>query len=58
MLLLARSKVVRKSIARVLTVISQNQRAALRKAYTNKVGQFFKQGSVLAWSSRHGIRHQ
>ena len=31
------SKVVRKSIARVLTVISQNQRSALRKAYTNKV---------------------
>ena len=31
------SKVVRKSIARVLTVISQSQRTALRKAYTNKV---------------------
>jgi len=33
---LSKIKVVRKSIARVLTVISQNQRAALRKAYTNK----------------------
>lgn len=31
------SKVVRKSIARVLTVISQSQRTALRNAYSNKV---------------------
>ncbi len=32
----ARSKVVRKAIARVLTVISQNQRLALRTAFKNK----------------------
>lgn len=32
-----RSKVVRKAIARVLTVISQNQRGALRTAFKNKV---------------------
>lgn len=31
------SKVVRKSIARVLTVLSQNQRAALTSAYEGKV---------------------
>jgi hypothetical protein len=31
-----RSKVVRKAIARVLTVISQNQRLALRTAFKNK----------------------
>lgn len=31
-----RSKVVRTSIARVLTVISQKQKAALREAYKNK----------------------
>ena len=32
-----RSKVVRKAIARVLTVISQTQRSALREAFKNKV---------------------
>ena len=32
------SKVVRKSIARVLTVISHNQRAALKEAFKGKVG--------------------
>ena len=31
------SKVVRKSIALVLTVISQNQKKALREAYSKKV---------------------
>jgi len=34
----ARSKVVRKSIARLLTVISQQQRSALREAFKGKVG--------------------
>ena len=33
------SKVVRKSIALVLTVISQNQKKALREAYSKKVWQ-------------------
>ena len=33
----SRSKVVRKAIARVLTVISQTQRSALREAFKNKV---------------------
>ncbi|EIE24848.1 hypothetical protein COCSUDRAFT_28397 [Coccomyxa subellipsoidea C-169] len=33
---LSKIKVVRKSIARVLTVISQNQREALRNAYAKK----------------------
>ena len=32
----SRSKIVRKSIARVLTVVSQSQRAALRGAYKGK----------------------
>ena len=32
------SKVVRKSVARVLTVISQEQKKALRDVYKNKVG--------------------
>ena len=32
------SKVVRKSVARVLTVISQEQKKALREVYKNKVG--------------------
>ena len=32
-----RSKVVRKSIARVLTVISQNQKLALRESFKGKV---------------------
>lgn len=31
------SKVVRKAVARVLTVISQEQKKALREAYKNKV---------------------
>lgn len=31
------SKVVRKSVARVLTVISQEQKKALRDVYKNKV---------------------
>lgn len=31
------SKVVRKAVARVLTVISQSQRSALREAYKGKV---------------------
>jgi large subunit ribosomal protein L35e len=30
------SKVVRKSIARVLTVVNQNQRSALKEAYAKK----------------------
>jgi len=34
--LLISSKVVRKSIAQVLTVISQKQKSALREAYKNK----------------------
>lgn len=33
---LSKIKVVRKSIARVLTVVSQSQRAALRAAYDGK----------------------
>ena len=33
---LSKIKVVRKSIARVLTVVNQNQRAALKEAYANK----------------------
>lgn len=34
------SKVVRKSIARLLTVISQQQRAALRDVFKGKVSLF------------------
>lgn len=33
---LSKIKVVRKSIARVLTVVNQNQRNALKEAYANK----------------------
>lgn len=33
---LSKIKVVRKSIARVLTVVNQNQRAALKEAYAKK----------------------
>ncbi len=33
---LSKIKVVRKSVARVLTVVNQNQRAALKEAYAKK----------------------
>ena len=47
------SKVVRKSIARVLTVISQSQRTALRNAYSNKVpsSRWAISVAVLLWAA-------
>lgn len=36
------SKVVRKSIARLLTVISQQQRAALREVFKGKVSRYVR----------------
>lgn len=45
------SKVVRKGIARVLTVVNQNQRAALKDAYKGKVRKYYIQLSKSSSSS-------